>query len=341
MRKNAAVLLSGGVDSSVAAILANQQFNLKAYYLKIWLEDDAQFLGNCPFEEDLSYVEDVCHKLNIPFEIVPLQSAYYERVVSYTVEELKAGRTPSPDIFCNQRIKFGAFLDLLNTSDPVVSGHYARVLDSHLFLAKDRHKDQTYFLSRLSANQLSQCVFPLGDYLKSEVRQIAAENGLNTSTRKDSQGICFLGKIPYDDFVRFHLGEKIGDIVDVGTGDRLGQHKGYWFHTIGQRKGLGLSGGPWFVVKKDCQANIIYVDHSNNQSQFFIDQMHWIHGEEVLGTMACKVRHGEKLYTCSIAKNDKFYEVKLEMPDSGIASGQYCILYRSEECLGGGRMFVD
>ncbi|MBN2843178.1 MAG: tRNA 2-thiouridine(34) synthase MnmA, partial [Sedimentisphaerales bacterium] len=209
-----AVLLSGGVDSSVVlAMLKDQGHELTAFYLKIWLEDDMAFMGDCPWEQDLWYARAVCGQLGVPLEIISLQSEYYDRVVSYALAELRAGRTPSADIFCNQRIKFGAFYDRIDDQyDKVATGHYASIeQDGDIYrLVKgiDPVKDQTYFLSHLNQAQLSRALFPLGQYTKAQVRAMAKTYDLPTQDRKDSQGICFLGKIKYNEFVKFNLGEK-------------------------------------------------------------------------------------------------------------------------------------
>ena len=209
-----AALISGGVDSSVALnILKNEGHDLTAYYLKVWLEDELAFLGECPWEADLKFVRAVCDQLDVPLEVISLQSEYLERVVSYALDELRAGRTPSPDIFCNQRIKFGAFFDHIDSSyEKVATGHYAQIAQSngtyHLKRAPDPVKDQTYFLSGMYQSQVARALFPIGNMMKSKVRQLARDFDLPNQARKDSQGICFLGKIRYPDFIAFHLGEK-------------------------------------------------------------------------------------------------------------------------------------
>ena len=259
-----AVLLSGGVDSSVALRLLKEEgkHELTAFYLKIWLEDELSFLGECPWEEDLEYVRAICDELEVPLKIVPLQKEYLDHVVSYVLAELKCGRTPSPDILCNERIKFGAFFDCIDSSfEKVASGHYAQVVEEdgafYLKKAPDKVKDQTYFLSSLRQDQLGRALFPIGHLEKKEVRELAEKYDLPSKMRKDSQGICFLGKIKYKDFVKFHLGEKQGDMVDTESGKKMGTHNGMWFYTIGQRQGIGLHGGPWYVTGRDLDKNIV------------------------------------------------------------------------------------
>ena len=345
-----AVLLSGGVDSSVALHLARRggAQDITAFYLKIWLEDELAFLGDCPWEEDLKYARAVCEQAGVPLQVVAMQSEYQERVVSYVVRELKAGRTPSPDILCNQWIKFGLFFEKLDPSfDKVVSGHYAQVEERNgeflLKRAPDPVKDQTYFLSRLSQAQLSRLWFPVGHLQKNEVRHLAQELQLPNRERRDSQGICFLGKIKYPEFVRFHLGEKEGAIINLDSGAQVGTHKGVWFHTVGQRKGLGLGGGPWYVVKKDLENNIVYVSHSGQYLEhaaqvFTVGDLHWISGHPPAETsLQTKVRHSPRLEDCTLRDLGKGrWEVTLAQKDQGIAPGQSAIFYAGEYCLGGG-----
>lgn len=345
-----AVLLSGGVDSSVALrMLHEKEHDLKAFYLKIWLEDELAYLGDCPWEEDLRYAHAVCDAVHVPLEVVSLQQQYYERVVEYTVKELKNGRTPSPDIFCNQRVKFGAFLEAVDEPfDKIASGHYGRIEKHdgvfHLYKGVDPVKDQTYFLSHLRQEQVAHCLFPLGDLQKSEVRQRAEEYELPNRARADSQGICFLGKIKFNDFVRFHLGERPGDIVDLASGRKLGEHRGYWFHTIGQRKGLGLSQGPWYVVRKDIEANVVYVAHGEqlpekSRDEFQVADAHWIHEPPTRRALQAKLRHSEVVYDCQLVPTGgDIYNVTLTQPDAGVASGQFAVFYDGDECLGGARI---
>lgn len=321
-----AVLLSGGVDSSVAlSLLASKGLRIRAYYLKIWLEDELSHLNECPWEEDLSFAQAVCHQLNIPLETVSLQREYWDYVVNYTLTEAKDGRTPNPDIMCNSLVKFGAFLQYIGKyHQKIATGHYASLLPSPwntpslanrlqamgfqerseyaVFLGRspDSIKDQSYFLSNLKQEQLAKCLFPIGSLQKKEVREIAEELSLATHARKDSQGICFLGKLKFDDFLRHYLGESPGEIVfkcPEGSSPTflfnnliIGSHRGLWFHTIGQRKGLGnllypnvLQHGPFYVLSKDMRKNILYVTNRWDWVEAprkicFLNNINWLIG---------------------------------------------------------------
>lgn len=344
-----AVLVSGGVDSSVAlARLAEEgAHELTAYYLKIWLEDELAFLGSCPWEEDLRYVREVCRRFDVSLEVVPLQREYYESVVSKAVVELEAGRTPSPDVLCNRLIKFGAFVDRVEDSfDFVASGHHARVDHtgplSRLLKGVDPVKDQTYFLSQMDQGQVARCLFPIGGMPKTAVRAEARRLNLPNSDRPDSQGICFLGRVPYDAFVEHHLGENPGTIRDLSTGVELGQHRGFWYHTIGQRRGLGLSGGPWYVVGKDREKNELLVVHADSlgahhRNRFRILAPHWIASAPTENRLDLRVRHAPKLIGCTLTVGDDgALDVIMDEAEPGIAPGQYAVLYDGDECLGGG-----
>lgn len=343
-----ALLLSGGVDSSVALHLLRRagHSDVAAYYLKIWLEDDLASLGSCPWEEDLRYARAVCDAAGVSLTVVPMQRAYYERVVSCAIEELRLGRTPSPDVLCNERIKFGAFLDALQDScDRVATGHYA-VLEERpdgplLKRSPDPVKDQTYFLSHLSRAQLARALFPIGAMRKAEVRAEARRLDLANKDRPDSQGICFLGKIRYPQFVRAYLGERPGDIVELGSGRVLGRHRGYWFHTIGQREGLGLGGGPWYVVKKDAAADVVYVSHASvrqPRATFSVSRLHWIAGPPQPGArLLVRIRHAPALASCALRPTAAdALEVTMDPPDAGIAAGQFAVFYDGDTCLGCG-----
>ncbi len=343
-----AVLLSGGVDSSVALhLLQEQGHELTAFYLKIWLEDELAYLGSCPWEEDLSYAQKVCDQVNIPLEVISLQREYWDRVVAYTIDQVKQGRTPSPDILCNQEIKFGCFYDKIDACfEKVASGHYAQLEERDgLFILKkaiDPVKDQTYFLSRLTQAQLSRALFPIGHLTKTEVRACAKKFGLATQERKDSQGICFLGKIKFSDFVKHHVGTLSGDLIEIETGVKVGTHEGFWFYTIGQRKGLGLSGGPWYVVAKDPHKNIVFISNKyfseeKQRDAFNVSNMHWITNAPIKQNLEVKIRHGEHVYACIFELSDNNCgTVKINAQDQGIAPGQFAVFYDGDICLGSG-----
>ncbi len=348
MKKECAVLVSGGVDSSVALRLVQEQgYTPTAFYLKIWLEDELSHLGSCPWQEDLAYVEAVCAQAKVPLQVISLQKEYWDRVVAHTVSEIKAGRTPNPDILCNQRVKFGAFYEYL---DPrfqyVATGHYARVIrdsnHSELHTTDDPIKDQTYFLSHLSQAQLSRVLFPLGDLTKASVRELAAQYDLPNKDRKDSQGICFLGKLKFPEFVKHHMGEQEGAFIEFETGKQVGTHKGFWFYTIGQRQGMGLSGGPWYVVAKRTEDNIVYIsrDYYTDEKMrdtFVLSGCNWIAGAPEKATLRVKLRHGPHFNSASLEKyGDDSYLVKLAERDQGLAEGQYAVFYEGTKCLGGG-----
>jgi tRNA-specific 2-thiouridylase len=343
-----AVLTSGGVDSSVALCrLVDEGHDATAFYIKIWLEDEMAFLGRCPWDEDLGYLRKVCDSLDVPLRIVSLQRRYFETVVRYAVTELREGRTPSPDVVCNRSIKFGAFVEDIDPSfERVASGHYARTETRsgrvHLLRAVDPVKDQTYFLCQLSQNQLQRCLFPIGHLHKAEVREQARQRSLANWDRRDSQGICFLGRVPYDDFIEFHLGESSGEIREIGSERVLGEHRGHWFFTIGQRRGLGLAGGPWYVAAKDPERNRVLVVHSRDldrhrRATLAVPQPNWIAAEPASDRLRVRIRHGERLLGCRArVLDDRSLEVRLDHGDPGIATGQFAALYDGDECLGGG-----
>jgi tRNA-specific 2-thiouridylase len=341
-------------------LLQEQGHDVTAFYLKIWLEDELSFLGgNCPWEEDLAYLREICQQHKIPLEIINLQKEYFDEVVSYAISEIKMGRTPNSDLMCNSKVKFGKFYDRISADfELVASGHYADKKTEqgmhYLTRAKDSFKDQTYFLAYLSQQQLARAIFPLGPYLKSEVRELAHQFNLPNQARKDSQGVCFLGKIKYADFVKYHLGVQPGDLINFDTGEKVGTHQGYWFYTIGQRKGIELSHGPWYVVKKDIPNNIVYISNTYHEpakvrDTFEVTDLHWISGQptsEQLDHLQVKVRHGENFYNChleflpasesSTKAGIPQARITLNGSDQGLAAGQFAVFYSAEICLGAG-----
>jgi len=347
-----AVLLSGGVDSAVAThLLYEQGHELHLFYIRIGMDNGE---GDCRADEDIEMCMLIARKYNLPFEVISLHNEYWEHVMKYSLDTVKAGLTPHPDMMCNKLIKFGYFERLVGHNyDKTATGHYARVIERDgkfwLGTAVDPVKDQTDFLAQISYEQLSHILFPLGDLPKSRVREIANAISLPNASRKDSQGICFLGKINYNDFIRRHLGEKEGDIIDVADGKVLGKHHGYWFHTIGQRKGLGLSGGPWFVVNKNVQHNQIFVSNGYDTPLQYgkvinLAEMHWItsnpfNPETSHLPVTFKNRHNPQFHTAMLENSGNgHYIIHSDDLIQGIAPGQYGIIYSRDTtiCLGSG-----
>ena len=351
---NIAALVSGGVDSSVVVhLLKEQGLTPDIFYIRIGMEDKEGFI-DCPAEEDIEITTYIAKKYGCRFEEVNLHKEYWDNVVSYTIESVRKGLTPNPDVMCNRLIKFGAFNDKRGHDyDRIATGHYAtsRVEGGTTFLAtaKDPIKDQTDFLTQLSYPQIQKAMFPIGHLMKSEVRQLAHDAHLPSADRKDSQGICFLGKINYNDFLRRYLGEKEGKIVELETGKILGTHKGYWFHTIGQRKGLFLSGGPWFVVKKDIDENILYVSQGYTPEAQYGKEInllgfHYL-SADIWNTPAdgspaddwsipvkFKIRHTPEFAQGNLSRiNDPIYgtlfHISSDTKIQGIAAGQYATIY--------------
>ena len=343
-----AVLVSGGVDSSVAlALLQQQGYEVVPFYLKIWLEDELSFLGECPWSEDLEAAQSVCKQLGLELQIVSLQQEYKDTIIRYIIDDIKGGRTPNPDILCNTFIKFGAFLEKHGAEfDKVATGHYAGLIfkDECYFLKRtpDEIKDQTYFLARLSQEQLAKSLFPLADFSKKEVRALAQEFNLANKDRKDSQGLCFLGKIKFRDFIRAHVGIKQGTLLEHETGKVMGLHEGFWFYTIGQRQGLGLAGGPWYVVDKAPETNTVFIskqyyDEEKIRDTFIIldvmGDLQLYVGKQIL----VKIRHGKQLYNAMLERTkDGFFLVRLSERDQGIAPGQFAVFYDGLICVGSG-----
>ena len=258
---NIAVLISGGVESAVVVheLVEQAQHDLQLFYIRIGMDNDE---GDCSAEEDIEMCNLIARRYGLPLEVVSLHQEYWDNVMEYALRTVKAGLTPNPDMMCNRMIKFGYFEQRWGKDfDLTATGHYATTCEidgtKYLATAVDPVKDQTDFLAQITYDQLRHLIFPIGSMPKAHVREIAQEVKLPNAARKDSQGICFLGQIDYNDFIRRHLGVKRGPIIEIETGRKLGEHNGYWFHTIGQRKGLGLSGGPWYVVKKNIQDALV------------------------------------------------------------------------------------
>ncbi len=350
---NIAALVSGGVDSSVTIPrLKEMGYDPTIFYIKIGMEDESAFM-DCSSEEDIEITSYLAKKYGLKMEIVDLQEIYWERVVAYTLDEVRKGLTPNPDVMCNRMIKFGAFEEKYGKDfDMITTGHYAntQIVDSQKYLstAIDKRKDQTYFLAQITKQQLDKLMFPIGDIDKSEVRRLAEEMKLPSAHRPDSQGICFLGKINYNDFIKGYVGEKKGDVIELETGKKLGTHNGFWFHTIGQRRGLGLSQGPWFVVKKDIENNIIYVSNgydpiSQYGSTVELKHFHWINDKPNQDysepkRIKFKIRHTPDFTGGTLVKKDDLYILESDEQIAGIAAGQFGVIYDENEqiCYGSG-----
>ncbi len=347
-----AALVSGGVDSSVVVhLLKEQGYNPDIFYIRIGMEAEEGYI-DCPAEEDIEITTYIAKKYGCRFEEVNLHKEYWDNVVSYTIDSVKKGLTPNPDVMCNKLIKFGAFEQRCGKNyDRIATGHYAtsEIIDGVTFLAtaKDPLKDQTDFLTQLTYPQIAKALFPIGHLMKSEVRDIAHRAKLPSADRKDSQGICFLGKINYNDFIRRYLGEKEGKIVELESGKVLGTHKGYWFHTIGQRKGLFLSGGPWFVVKKDIEENVLYVSQGYTpEAQYgkeinllgfhYLSADLWSDRESV--EVQFKIRHTPEFAHGHLTRVDdpvygSIHHLSSDIKIQGIAAGQYASIYDKDAHL--------
>lgn len=349
-----ALLLSGGVDSAVVLHeLVNQGVKPDCFYIKIGPSDN-EAEWDCSMEEDLEMATALCHRYGVTLEVVDCHRDYWDEVTRYTMDAVREGRTPNPDVMCNRMIKFGAFdRKRGHDYDLIATGHYAQTeIDEEgrkwLCTSPDPVKDQTDFLAQLYDWQLKKALFPIGHMRKEEVRAIAEREHLVNARRKDSQGICFLGKLNYNDYVRRYLGEKEGDIIDIETGKVLGQHKGHWFHTIGQRKGLGLGGGPWNVVKKDVEQNILYVVKGYepikaHRMEFPIKDFHFLTAPTLPSEITFKVRHTPD-YFIGTAENlgDGRYRMHADRWVQGVAPGQFCVVYDKDfhRCLGSGEITV-
>lgn len=352
---NIAVGLSGGVDSAVAAALLKQQgYNVIGVFMKNW-SDDFGLEGDCPWLEDQEMAYKVAQSLNIEFLTYNFELEYREKVIKYFFQEYKKGYTPNPDVLCNSEIKFEVFLEKALKElkvDKIATGHYARILKGenniyHLMRGSDKNKDQSYFLCKLNQNQLSQILFPIGHLTKKEVRQIANELKLPNAKRKDSQGICFVGKINVRDFLKKELGLKKGVIKDIDTNKEIGHHDGLWFYTIGQRKGIGLGGGPWFVVEKDIQNNILYVAKGEYNKHLFkqeinLSDLNFVNAQykiqkdfKLKAEVALRYRQEPSSAEISILNTNGDYKAHIifENPQRAPAPGQFGVAYLKDELI--------
>lgn len=361
MSKTVVVGMSGGVDSSVAALmLKNQGYNVIGLYMLNWEENDEN--GCCTAEEDYADVRRVCALLDIPYYTVNFAKEYMDRVFSYFLAEYKAGRTPNPDVLCNREIKFGPFLEEAKKlgADYIATGHYCKIDHRNgvhrLLKAADKNKDQTYFLNQLSQKQLENVLFPLEDLQKPDVRKIALEKGLATAKKKDSTGICFIGERNFRKFLSTYLPAQKGKILDL-SGKEVGEHIGLMHYTLGQRRGLDLGGvkgedegGRWFVVKKDLEKNVLYVSHGDETPLYSksceVSGFNWIVSPPEQKTFECfaKFRYRQPDQKVLVrVKDNGGLRIDFREKQRAVTEGQYAVLYGGkiteyggEECLGGG-----
>lgn len=309
---------------------------------------------DCSSEEDLEMATAVAAKYGCKLQVVDCHQEYWNEVTRYTMEKVKAGYTPNPDVMCNRLIKFGAFDEKMGHNyDLIATGHYAQTEideqgDKWLVTSPDPVKDQTDFLAQIYSWQLRKAIFPIGHHVKNEVREIAEAEHLVNAKRRDSQGICFLGQINYNDYIRRYLGDNPGDVVELETGKRIGEHKGLWYHTIGQRKGLGFGGGPWFVVKKDVEHNILYVSHGYDpqtayKKDFPLHDFHFLTREVDMHHVTFKIRHTPEYHPATIERmEDGRLMVHAGEAIHGVAPGQFCVVYdeNHHRCYGSGEITV-
>ena len=347
--------MSGGVDSSVTALLLKEKgYEVIGIFMKNW--DDTDEFGYCTATEDYKDVQAVAQQIGIPYYSVNFEKDYWDKVFQYFLDEYKKGRTPNPDVMCNKEIKFKAFLDYAMDlgADYVATGHYAQVEQdengiTHMLRGVDNNKDQTYFLNQLSQDQISKVLFPLGRMEKSQVREIAEAAGLATAKKKDSTGICFIGEKNFTEFLSTYLPASPGNMITL-DGKKIGEHSGLMYYTIGQRKGLGIGGGgesdePWFVVGKDLQTNTLFVGQGYHHEQLYAESLyatdiHFTTDEKKSSPFSCtaKFRYRQKDTAVTVYLNEDQSEAKVifDEPVRAITPGQAVVFYNGMECLGGG-----
>ena len=352
--KKVVIGMSGGVDSSVAAILLKKQgYDVIGLFMRNWDSSiNNDILGNpdlnsdiCPQEKDYNDALKVCEKIGIPLHRIDFVKEYWDYVFTYFLDELKRGRTPNPDIMCNKYIKFDMFAKEARKlgADYIATGHYARLKDGKLLRGIDQNKDQTYFLSQLSSKQLENVLFPIGDLEKPEVRKIANEYDLITANKKDSTGICFIGERNFSKFLSNYLPNQTGDIVNIETNEVIGKHVGLMYYTIGQRKGLNIGGNSdrIFVVGKNLDKNILYVAHGDDNKYLIsdsciVEMVNW-NADRNITECSAKFRYRQKDNDVKVKfLDDGNMLVSYEKVVKSVTPGQACVFYLGEECLGGG-----
>jgi tRNA-specific 2-thiouridylase len=340
--KRVFVGLSGGVDSSVAALLLKQQgYEVVGVYMKNWSQDLPGM--KCPWAEDYQDAKRIAVQLGIEFKVYDFEKEYRHKVVGYMIREYKNGRTPNPDIMCNQEVKFKLFLEaaLEDGADYIATGHYAKVEDGKLMCSKDENKDQTYFLYSISKNALSKVLFPLGDLTKKEVREIARKHKLVSAGRKESMGICFVGQVGIKDFLSQYLTQRPGKIIDQ-KGQLVGEHEGAAFYTIGQRHGLCVGGGlPFYVTGKDIDKNEVYVTTDLQDANLWSNQIkltntHWL--DKPIGKLSVRTRHRAKLVPVKKLNRSSNLTAGVELEEEvrALTPGQSAVIYSGDRVLGGG-----